>query len=155
MISIYYNNTQELSHEPSSNPYGSTFSHNGQFVEEIPIMEIEPISNSMTSQSSDREKDEEENPLLTPSGDDSDVTEQEKYDLDKAAGDMPGDDELLREAALDTTDEDGDFLNEESFNNDISPDDLDVPGAAADDAMEDIGAEDEENNEYSLPKQDD
>ena len=29
-------------------------------------------------------------------------------------------------------------------------DDLDVPGSAADDAMEEIGSEDEENNYYSL-----
>ncbi|WP_027376257.1 hypothetical protein [Kaistella palustris] len=34
-------------------------------------------------------------------------------------------------------------------------DDLDVPGSAADDAMEEIGSEDEENNFYSLSDNED
>lgn len=57
-----------------------------------------------------------------------------------------GDDELLNEAELDSTDEDGEPLNE---NDDLSGKDLDVPGAGDDDANEDIGDEDEENNDYS------
>lgn len=40
--------------------------------------------------------------------------------------------------------------NEKSFADDEDGDDLDVPGAAADDADEEIGSEDEENNYYSL-----
>lgn len=40
--------------------------------------------------------------------------------------------------------------NEMSFADDKDGDDLDVPGAAADDADEEIGSEDEENNYYSL-----
>lgn len=40
--------------------------------------------------------------------------------------------------------------NEKSFEDDLSGDDLDVPGAELDDDMEDIGSEDEENNYYSL-----
>jgi len=82
--------------------------------------------------------------------DSSSVSSEEKRDLFRAANDMPGDDENLRRAALDNTDEDGTPLNEGSFKKDISPDDLDVPGASLDDEEERIGEEDEENNEYSL-----
>lgn len=81
---------------------------------------------------------------------DSNVSQTEKDDLRKAANDMPGDDENLREAALDNTDNDGVPLNEESFKDNISPSDLDIPGAELDDANEEIGEEDEENNDYSL-----
>ncbi len=81
---------------------------------------------------------------------DSNVSTAEKEDLAISANDMPGDDENLREAALDNTDEDGTPLNEGSFKNDISGSDLDVPGADLDDDEESIGEEDEENNDYSL-----
>src|SRR5438105_1182863 len=41
-------------------------------------------------------------------------------------------------------------MNEKSFKDDVSGDDLDVPGAELDDRDERSGAEDEENNYYSL-----
>lgn len=67
----------------------------------------------------------------------------------------PGtEDDVLNEAELDDTDDDGDPLNEESSRRDVAGDDLDVPGAEEDDENEDIGGEDEENNEYSLSKND-
>jgi hypothetical protein len=91
----------------------------------------------------DIDEDIKENP-------DSNVSASEKNDLSISANDMPGDDENLREAALDDTDNDGDLLNEGSFKNDISGDDLDIPGANLDDDEESIGEEDEENNDYSL-----
>ena len=40
--------------------------------------------------------------------------------------------------------------NEKYFEEDMSGDDLDVPGSELDDADENIGSEDEENNLYSL-----
>ena len=80
----------------------------------------------------------------------SNVSSKEKKDLFTAANDMPGDDQNLRKAALDETDDDGAPLNEAGFNKNISPDDLDIPGADLDDADEAIGEEDEENNDYSL-----
>jgi hypothetical protein len=43
-----------------------------------------------------------------------------------------------------------DFLNEKDFSTDLIGDDLDVPGAELDDAMEEVGSEDEENNYFSL-----
>ncbi len=44
----------------------------------------------------------------------------------------------------------GNSMNEKSFKDDMSGDDLDVPGSELDDEQERIGSEDEENNYYSL-----
>lgn len=43
-----------------------------------------------------------------------------------------------------------DGMNEKDFLDDVSGDDLDVPGSELDDDNEEIGEEDEENNYYSL-----
>jgi hypothetical protein len=40
--------------------------------------------------------------------------------------------------------------NEKDFEEDMSGNDLDIPGAELDDELEQIGSEDEENNYYSL-----
>ena len=40
--------------------------------------------------------------------------------------------------------------NEKEFDEDLTGDDLDIPGSESDDEMEIIGSEDEENNYYSL-----
>ena len=40
--------------------------------------------------------------------------------------------------------------NEKDFKEDVSGDDLDVPGSELDDNQEKIGSEDEENNYYSI-----
>ncbi|MES2520051.1 MAG: hypothetical protein V4585_18180 [Bacteroidota bacterium] len=40
--------------------------------------------------------------------------------------------------------------NEKDFDEDVSGDDLDVPGSELDDDQEAVGSEDEENNYYSL-----
>ncbi|MGZ5286503.1 MAG: hypothetical protein ACXWB9_04925, partial [Flavisolibacter sp.] len=53
-------------------------------------------------------------------------------------------------AAMDNRDFDGTPLNEAGFGRERSGKDLDVPGAELDDRDENIGAEDEENNDYSL-----
>lgn len=81
----------------------------------------------------------------------SDVTEEERQDLEASANTTPGDEDAdrLRRASLDSTDDDGDPLNEGSFGDETSGADLDVPGTELDDESEDIGAEDEENNTYS------
>ena len=77
------------------------------------------------------------------------VTDAERKALRDAANHTPGvlDDENLKAAELDQTDDDGTPLNEDI---DRSGSDLDVPGSEADDADEAIGEEDEENNSYSL-----
>lgn len=82
--------------------------------------------------------------------DDSNVTEEEKNLLEEATESTPTDDDQdAGRATLDQTDEDGTPLNEQSQESD-----LDVPGSELDDAAEEIGEEDEENNDYSLPDDD-
>jgi len=77
------------------------------------------------------------------------VSRLERKLLDESENDMPTrDDRQLRDAELDSTDEDGTPLNERTTA--LSGSDLDVPGASDDDEQEDIGEEDEENNPYSL-----
>ncbi|WP_018612211.1 hypothetical protein [Segetibacter koreensis] len=84
-------------------------------------------------------------------GNEADVSATERTLLRRADEDMPvEDDPLLRRAELDKTDNQGDLLNEGSLATNVSGDDLDMSGVDADDAMEKIGEEDEENNPYSL-----
>lgn len=52
-------------------------------------------------------------------------------------------------------DGDGNPILNEKAEEERLGDDLDVPGSAADDAMEKIGSEDEENNFYSLSDNED
>lgn len=78
----------------------------------------------------------------------SNVTQEEKNLLEESMISMSTADNVnLKNASLDSTDDDGDALNEED---ELSGDDLDVPGSEDDDANEEIGEEDEENNSYSL-----
>ena len=82
-----------------------------------------------------------------PDDPDADVTPAEKKDLANAAEKTLTDDgNALRRAELDTTDDEGELLNEGGG---LSGSDLDVPGSEADDADEAIGEEDEENNPFS------
>jgi hypothetical protein len=84
-------------------------------------------------------------------GSDSDVTFSEKQALERADNDMPTQDDInLRRAELDQVDAEGDVLNEGSLATSVSGADLDTSGTDSDDAMENIGEEDEENNTYSL-----
>jgi hypothetical protein len=85
----------------------------------------------------------------------SNVSPEERAVLANIDRDRAGsEDQGLRSGLLDSTDEDGTPLNEKSFgegrNDDLSADDLDIPGASDDDADEALGEEDEENNGYSL-----
>jgi hypothetical protein len=104
-----------------------------------------------TASSADEEGDdvlEDDDDLGLAKG--SNVSRAEKRDLARAAiGEDGTEDDVLDEAALDNTDDDGDPLNEDSFGHDRSGDDLDIPGGGEDDEP---GDEDEENEEYSLTK---
>jgi len=97
--------------------------------------------------------DEEANELLDTDEDilidkNLDVTNTERDLLQRSSESMATlDDEQLNIAALDSTDDDGEKLNESSG---FSGNDLDVPGSEDDDADEEIGEEDEENNSYSI-----
>ncbi len=87
-----------------------------------------------------------ENPPIT--GEDGDISPEEMALLDDSLeNSISVDNNNLRRSALDTTDEDGDLINESSF--DLTGDDLDIPGSELDDMAEETGAEDEENNGYS------
>ena len=79
--------------------------------------------------------------------DDDNVSKEEKELLENAAESMGTEDDMnLKNANLDNKDLNGDLLNEED---DVSGNNLDVPGVEDDDADEATGSEDEENNEYS------
>ncbi|HEV2481808.1 MAG TPA: hypothetical protein VGS79_19210 [Puia sp.] len=88
----------------------------------------------------------------------SNVSRDEKRALASVdSREVDTEDEVLNEAALDNTDDDGDPLNEEGFGEDVSGDDLDVPESddEEDEYEEEIGEGDEENNEYSTDKNED
>lgn len=96
----------------------------------------------------DDEEDEDTDLVM---GNEADVSATERTLLRRADEDTPvTDDQLLRQSGLDKTDDQGDPLNEGSLATSVSGADLDVAGADSDDAMEEIGEEDEENNDYSL-----
>lgn len=83
-------------------------------------------------------------------GDNTSINEAEKDTVARTYYDMPTQDEFnLRQSYVDEHDADGDRLNELSEDA-VSGDDLDTTIVDADDAMENIGEEDEENNIYSL-----
>ena len=89
--------------------------------------------------------------VLKPADKDSTVSQSEKDTLQRTESDVPSNDNTsLRAAALDAYDDEGEPLNEASGATDVSGKDLDTTVVMNDDAMEDIGEEDEENNTYSL-----
>jgi hypothetical protein len=81
---------------------------------------------------------------------DTDVTSEDIAMLSASDQNRDMDDPDMDEPLLDTTDEDGDPLNEVQSTYNEAGTDLDVPGSETDDGNEDIGEEDEENNYYSL-----
>lgn len=81
---------------------------------------------------------------------DSNVSPAERSLLDDSMNNALTEDNMnLKRSELDNTDNDGELLNEGSMADDISGEDLDVPGSEQDDDDEEIGEEDEENNSYS------
>jgi hypothetical protein len=80
---------------------------------------------------------------------DADISPEERALLDDSLENMISvDNNNLRRSALDMTDDEGELINEASF--DLTGEDLDIPGAELDDDAEETGAEDEENNGYSV-----
>ena len=114
-----------------------------------PLGELADTAIASADEEDDSSFDENLNEEIINSPD-SNVSDEERETLSRTSDDMPGDDENLREAALDNRDDDGEVLNEESFQDNISASDLDIPGDELDDTEENIGEEDEENNDYSL-----
>ena len=64
----------------------------------------------------------------------------------KADGINPDDNTELTEG-----NEEDNAMNEKSYDDELTGDDLDIPGAEDDNSKEANGSEDEENNYYSLP----
>ena len=82
-------------------------------------------------------------------GNDADVTPEERAALENVF--MPTDDETnLQRAAMDTTDLDGEQLNEDSFGEKLTSSDLDIPDETDETTTESLGQGDEENKYYSL-----
>lgn len=78
----------------------------------------------------------------------ADISAEERALLDESMeNSISVDNNNLRRSTLDNTDDDGELINEASF--DLTGEDLDIPGAEQDDEAEQTGAEDEENNGYS------
>ena len=94
-------------------------------------------------------QDDEEDETIMGSGMESDVTRTDKQmfeNMDHLQG--ADDDRGVQRAALDNRDFEGDKLNETSG---VAGSDLDTSGVDADDSMENIGEEDEENNQWTPP----
>ena len=83
-------------------------------------------------------------------GTSADVGKNESKALDDDNYMVTRDENNLRTARMDNVDFQGEPLNERSFGEERSGENLDVPGTRADNRNEEIGEEDEENNEYSL-----
>ena len=84
-------------------------------------------------------------------GTEADISRTDRVMLETANNFQATEDEdRLRKASMDNTDFEGESLNEGSFGEEQTGSDLDVPNSDTDDANENIGAEDEENNSYSL-----
>lgn len=96
--------------------------------------------NQPVRQAEDEEEKNNLNPLPVYS------PEEDIYNKNEKAEDINPED-ILQKKTLNTA-EDG--SNEKGFDDDVSGEDLDIPGAELDDEQEDIGSEDEENNYYSL-----
>jgi hypothetical protein len=91
--------------------------------------------------------DDEEDDTLISMGTETDVSKTDSEmlaNMDHLQG--ADDDTGVQKAVLDNRDFEGDKLNEDV---DVAGNDLDVSGVEGDDAMENIGEEDEENNQYS------
>jgi hypothetical protein len=118
--------------------------------DDLIVNEDEDAAEEELDEEDEAEKSDDELNITDDSVDpESDVSRDEKIALERSATDVDTpDNEALYASKSDDTDFDGEKLNEDS--DDVSGEDLDVPGAEEDDADEEIGEEDEENNEYSL-----
>src|SRR6476661_4527042 len=82
-------------------------------------------------------------------GTEADVTPEERATLENVS--MPTrDEDNLRRAALDTTDFEGEQLNEDSFGEMLDSADLDIPDEVDETTTTSLGQGDEENKYYSL-----
>lgn len=93
--------------------------------------------------------------------DDKDEIKRRDEELPGYPSNPPSEDAFLRLDQDETVDPDNPYKQKDpmeratdEFTEDLTLGDLDVPGAELDDAMENVGNEDEENNYYSLGSDD-
>lgn len=99
--------------------------------------------------------DDEEDETDIVMGTEADISTDDKRMLEETDEDMPTtDDSQLKRASLDSTDFEGEELNEGSFGEERGGRDLDVPGATDRTATDALGEGDEENKPYSLGSED-
>jgi hypothetical protein len=130
-------------------------------VKDIPGQEHVHVPRMREMADTTASSDDEEGTILDDQDDEdlvfdrkTNVSKEEAALLQDAADYTPTEEEEgLRKAGLDNTDDEGDPLNEKGFGNSRSGRDLDVPGSEDDDEEEDIGEEDEENNAYSVDEE--
>ncbi|MBA2329936.1 MAG: hypothetical protein H0V91_09980 [Flavisolibacter sp.] len=83
-------------------------------------------------------------------GTEADITEEDKRVLENLDNTYSQDNVNLARAALDSSDFDGDELNEDAFGERLSGSDLDIPGETDEPRITATGQGDEENKYYSL-----
>jgi hypothetical protein len=96
-------------------------------------------------------EDDEEDETDIVMGTEADITKEDKTTLERAETYLPTrDEDRLQQARMDTTDFEGDQLNEDSFGEDHSGRDLDIPANTDETRTDAMGQGDEENKRYSL-----
>jgi hypothetical protein len=90
----------------------------------------------------------------TRSGNEADVSRDERTALERADRPLSEDNLNLQRASLDNRDFDGERLNEKGFGQETSGSDLDMPGNAEETDSDDPSKDDEENKFYSLGSSD-
>ena len=96
-------------------------------------------------------EDDEEDETDIVMGTEADITRAEKQTLARSEDYMPTRDEAqLQRASMDSTDFEGEPLNERSFGEERSGSDLDIPGRINETRTDALGHGDEENKHFSL-----
>jgi hypothetical protein len=109
-----------------------------------------------TASSADEEgesvfEDDEEDETDIVLGTEADITAEDKIILETAEDYMPTqDEEKLQQATMDHTDVQGEELNEQSFGENRTGSDLDIPNNTDETRTTSMGQGDEENKYYSL-----
>jgi hypothetical protein len=109
------------------------------------------VSQRFTSdQTEDRSMEADAEDLGLRPGTEADVSPDEVKALEDSSYMPTGDEDNLRNSRLDSTDLDGDELNEGSFGDRLSDEDLDIPESVDETNTTAMGQGDEENKYYSL-----
>ncbi len=121
-------------------------------VENLPnSRNVTGVSQRFTdNQANDRSMDADAEDLGIRPGTEADVSPDEVKTLEDASYMPTSDEDNLRSSRLDDTDFDGDELNEGSFGDQLSDEELDIPESTDETTTTSMGQGDEENKYYSL-----